>query len=408
MRNRLYQLLHDRSLPEGVRMFAWVRAIRWIGWGLGESLLPVFILMFSKTFAEMGLFSATVDIASLLSLPLIGTWADRLPAKRLVAWSLLIYPLVGLSYFLAGAVGLAIFVVLARVVNGFAWELENIGIATYYRRSTPSQKMAFAFGYLDTWSHVAWIGASLVGIVLILFLPIHYLLLGIAPFALIAYLLLRKVPEDKVTATVSKPPSFWTSYGQTLVEWRTWNTRLWLLSLLIIFGSLINALMYFFVPIDAYLAGANLPMIILITILGALPALFGSKLGRLTDPRDKNWMISLGLGATAVVSTGLALFPQYGFKLLAVILMGIILELFYVAESSLITTLGPAETYGRRGGAFESINVLGDMVAPIIIGVALDMMGFANLSYVIAFLAVILTVVYWFMKEESPQIRRLS
>ena len=34
-------------------------------------------------------------------------------------------------------------------------------------------------------------------------------------------------------------------------------------------------------------------------------------------------------------------------------LLGIILELFYVAQSALITTLGPAETYGRRGSAFE-------------------------------------------------------
>ena len=123
--------------------------------------------------------------------------ADRMPAKRLVLWSLIIYPLVGISYFLAGLWGMAIFIVIARVINGFNWELENVGIDTYYRRVINSKVIASSFGYLETWSHVAWITGALIGMVLVLFMPIHYLLLGIAPFAVIAYFVALRAPTSQ-------------------------------------------------------------------------------------------------------------------------------------------------------------------------------------------------------------------
>jgi MFS family permease len=383
------------SLPYGVRIFAWVRAIRWVGWGLGEALLPVFILLFSKTFAEMGLFSSTVDIVSLISLPIIGLWADKVPAKRLVLCSLLLCPLVGINYFIAGELGMTLFIVLARMVNGFTWELENIGIETYYRRITNCKTIATSFGYLDTWSHVTWIGAALIGMFLVLFMPIHYLLLGIAPFAIVAYAVALKAPKDSVRAgNDGETLSFIRSYGKAIGKWWTWNARLWLIGALVLFSGIVSALMYFFIPIDAYLSGASLPMVVLITVFGAIPALFGYKLGRIADVRNKYTLVSLGLVGVAVIAVGLVVFPQYWFKLIAIFLMGIILELLYVIQSSVITLLGPSETYGERGSAFECLVTLGDLAAPLILGIGLDIMGFANLSLVIASVALTLCVGY--------------
>lgn len=389
------------GLPYGVRILAWSRAVRWIGWGLGEALLPVFIVAFSKTFAEAGLFSSTVDIAALISLPLIGVWADKFSAKKLVLISLLLYPLVGISYFFAGALGMAIFVVIARLANGFTWGLENIGIETYYRRIVDGSHIATSFGYIDTWSHVAWIGAAVVGMGLIVFVPIHVLLLGIAPFALIAYSIAAKAPADSPENALSrreqakeKKSAFMRSYALALAEWKTWGGHLQLLSVLVFFSSIVSSLMYFFLPIDAYLTGANLPMVVLVTIFGAVPALFGYKLGRLADVKNKYMLLASGLAAMAIIALGLAVFPEYWFKLIAIFCMGIVFELFYVIQSSLITVLGSRETYGARGSVFESIITLGDMVAPLIIGITLDMIGFSNFAAVIAFGGICLAFIY--------------
>ena len=86
-------------------------------------------------------------------------------------------------------------------------------------------------------------------------------------------------------------------------------------------------------------------------------------------------------------------------KFFASFLLGIILELFSVVQKSLVTTLGPAETYGQRGGAFESVVALGDLAAPLALGVALDLLGFSNVSFVVAGLAVILGASYVFMRK---------
>jgi len=390
----------DPPLPNGIRIFAWVRAIRWFGWGFGESLLPVFILTFSQTFAEAGLFSSTVEIVSLISLPIIGMWADRVPARRIVLWSLILYPLVGLGYLLAGVLGMAVFVVLARAINGFTWELENVGIATYYRRVIERNKIAMSFGYLDTWTNLAWIFAALMGMFLVSFMPIHYLLFAIAPFSILAYFVALKAPKDTVNADDNVGATPTRSHVIARNKWRIWMAQFWLLGALVFFSSIINSLISFFIPITAYLAGANLPMVVLIGVLGAMPGLFGYKLGLIADRCNRYVLISFGLACVAIITLWLAALHSYLFKLGAVFLMGIILELFYVVQSSLITTLGSAKTYGKRGSAFESISTLGDLAAPLILGVALDVLGFSKVVFVLGAIAITLAIIFRFKKTE--------
>jgi MFS family permease len=329
-----------------------------------------------------------------MSLPIIGMWADRVPAKRLVLWSLILYPLVGLGYLLAGIFGLALFIVLARAVNGFTWELENVGVATYYRRVIDRRNIAASFGYLDTWTNLAWIAAAIMGIFLISFIPIHYLLFAIAPFSFVAYFIALKAPKDPMISDgdTHQPSIF--SYGKSLRAWRTWTANFWLLGLIVFFSSIIGAFISFFIPITAYLAGANLPMVVLLGIFGALPSLFGYMLGRIADRRNRYVLIALSLFCVAIIAVWLAAIHAYWLQLCAVFLLGIILELLFVVQSSLITTLGPAETYGRRGSVFESISTLGDLVAPLILGVTLDVLGFSNVAFTIGAGAIVLAAIF--------------
>ena len=396
------EVRHLRALPRGIRILALARAIRWIGWGLGEALIPIFIVAFSHTFAEMGLFSSTVEIVSLISLPVIGLWADRGPAKTLILVSLLLYPVVGISYFLAGSLGAAVLIVLARAVNGFTWELENVGIETYYRRITHRGKLATSFGFLDTWSNAGWICAALVGMSVVSFIPIQNLLLGISPFALIAYLVVLRAPKDLVTRSyTARKHSIIGLYRRILIEWRSWNSQLRLLSRLVLFSSFVTALTDFFLPIDAYLQGANLPMVVLLAIFGSMPSLFGIQLGRIADTHDKNRLVAFGLLVVAAVALGNIAFPFYWFKLVTVFILGIMVELFSVVKSSLVTTLGPAESYGIRGSAFETIVTVGDLLAPLVIGVILDVLGFWQLACVVAGAAIALAAIFRLKRIEN-------
>ena len=277
-------------------------------------------------------------------------------------------------------------------MNSSAWR---------YRRVIDRNKIATSFGYLDTWSNLAWISAALAGMLLVLFMPIHYLLFGIAPFSIVAYFVALKAPKDSIKGDSNASPPSTHSYGNTMSEWNKWTAQFWLLGALIFFSSIINSLMTFFIPITAYLAGANLPMVVLMAVLGATPALFGYKLGLTADGRNRYVLISTGLICMAIIAVWLALLHSYWFKLGAVFLMGIILELFYVVQSSLITTIGPAKAYGTRGSAFESISTLGDLVAPLILGVALDLIGFSNVSLAVGAIAFVFAFIFHYRKSEA-------
>jgi len=399
---RLPQTPKSEPLSDGVKQIALARTIRWIGWGFGESLIPLFIFYFSRSFAEAGLFKSIYDIATLLTLPIIGAWADRTPAKSLIVVALLLYPLVGLSYFLAGVFGAAIFIVLARALNGFCWGLEDMGVSTYYRRMSSNKTIGTSFGYIDSWSNFGWIIAALIGMFLVAFVPIHSLLLMISPFALIALFVALRAPKDTIRKSEDTKPFVMRSYKKIFDEWRSWDGHLWLLSTLVLFSSVIDALMWFFIPIDAYINGAKPEFVVLLMVVAAVPILFGYNLGKITDKGNKYWLIAIGLVATALIMGGVALFPQYLIKLIASFLLGIVLELFSVIEKSLVTTLGPPETYGQRGGAFESVVTFGDLAAPIILGVALDILGFASVSWIVAGVALVLSVGYAMIRSKTP------
>lgn len=389
----------DESLPRGVKIIAWARTIRWIGWGFGEALIPIFIFSFSSTFAEAGLFRSTYEIATLLALPIIGAWADRTSAKYLIIVALLLYPLVGVSYFLAGFFGAAIFIIIARGLNGTLWGMENIGVSTYYRRLANHNNLGSSFGYIETWSNFGWIIAALIGMYLVSFVPIHYLLLAISPAAVVALFVALRAPRDISRNGNAKSDSLVSSYRKAFSEWKSWNNHLWLLGALVIFSGIIEALMWFFIPIDAYIDGAKPAMVVLLVVIAAIPTLFGYTLGKIADKRNKYFLIAIGLLGVAVIMIGLAIFPQYAFKLIASFALGVLLELFAVIQKILVTTLGPAETYGQRGSAFESVATLGDLSAPLILGVALDVAGFTNVSFIIASVAVILCISYALVKN---------
>ena len=395
------------GFPSGVKLLMWTRLVRWIGWGFGESLIPIFIFSLSVSYAEAGLISSVYHLVLLCTLPVIGALADRVSAKILVVIALLIYPFIGLGYFLAGVTGLVGYVLFARVLNGVTWGLETTGMDTYYRRTTKRDCLASSFGYMDTWSYLAWIFAAAAGILLLNYFPIHYLLLAIAPFSLLALPFALKAPKDTVTRTLPVISSLG-SYGAAFNEFKNWNVHLHLLAALVLVMGMISSFIGFFVPIDAYVSGANLTMVIVLGIVATIPMLFGFPFGKIADTHNKYGLAAFALGGSAVIVAGLALFPFYWYKLLASFLLGMLAELLVVVGKALITTLGSAETYGLRGSIFESISTIGKLTAPLLIGIALDVIGFANMSLITALIAAVLGVAFVLLEGNYIRAKRLT
>jgi MFS family permease len=341
----------------------------------------------------MGLVSSILELVSILSLPFIGLLADRTSSRRLILVALLLYPLVGLAYFVSGFFDAALFVILARGINGLTWELETVGIATYYRRVSHKGRIARSFGYLDSLSNAGWILSALASLLLIRFLPTHYLLLATCPFALGAFFIARAAPFDS-------PPSKEESDSHThrrvfkhlFRHWFQAANQQKILTAVIFLSSVLAALTDFFIPIESYRAGANIQMIVLLAIFAAAPSLFGFHLGKLSDSISNRLLVALGLTVIAVTLVTLLLFTNYWIKLPAIFLIGVIVELFAVIKGRQVTLTSSTNQYGLRGSIFESLTTGGEFIAPIMLGLTIDILSFSNLLMLIAGAAVLLAV----------------
>jgi len=389
--------LKREPLAIGLKLFAWARAIRWTGWGFGESLIPVFLFMFSATYLEAGAFRSIYELTMIATLPIAGMWADRISARKVALVAFLLYPLVGLSYFFAGLFGLAVCVLFARSLNGFLYAIEGVSMNTYYRRIAHHSRIGESFGYIDVVSNLAWIAAALIGASLVSVVPIHLLLLLTVPFSILAYFIARRVPPDYPTKKDAhkNPTSFIHAYKTTIKEWSRWSIHSWMLAFLILFLGLIEALMWFFVPISAYLSGIEPAFVVLIMVMGAIPALFNSLLGRIADNVNNYLLISMGLLAIAILMVLMYFFPSFVFKLVVSFIISTILNLFSLVQRKMVTILGSEHSYGAREGAFSVISTLGDVLAPLAIGIVMDAFGFGFVAIGVAVGACLFGLLYF-------------
>jgi MFS family permease len=303
--------------------------------------------------------------------------ADRVPSRNLIVVGLLLYPFVGLSYFLAGIGGLAFFIVIARLLNGAAYALDSVGRETYIRMHVPSGSVSEAFGYFETLTNIWWIVALFAGMVLIRFVKVYQLFLAIVPTSLIALWLVYRVDHrdhhEHLGSGFQKVihggilEGMWAEIG-------TWGYGHRLLAGVTFLLGALETLGELFIPIYAYTRGVGLVKVIAITAAFALPGVFGRWLGSIAD-RERGTAIIWGLGLIAGLLTILSAAPTYSSQLVSALGIGFVLELVALTRDGVLTRLTKAEHYGRVSSAFESVSELGSLAGPMLFGLLIDRIG---------------------------------
>lgn len=403
-----FESLFKIKIPNGVKTLTHVTAIRWVGWGFAESLVPIFFFSFGSSYAQAGLLRSTYDIVFILVLPLVGMAADRFRATSLIALGLLGYTLIGVSYFLAGITGLVFFVILARGLNGLTFALDSVGRETYFRRHVSRESLATMFGYFDSVANFWWAAAAVSGIVLVKFFEIHQLLLLITPTAIIAFYVIWKFrkTEPKVAASKTKL-GFGKAYRDVIVELGTWHWGLRALATLNFFIALSATFTGFFLPIEAYTNGASLSKTILIGVMFILPSLLGWALGSLFDKKGFT-VFFISLASLSILLGSLAFIDTYVWQVIAALGIGLVLELLSLSNHEMITTYAQPEHYGRISGVMKSIYDMGNLAGPLIIGILIDINGKTIPFLVVAGMIAILTVVFYIFRDKLKLMKKIQ
>ena len=382
------------EIPGEAKLLTLVTSIRWIGWGFAESLVPVFLYSFGHSFADAGLLRSSYDIAFIIALPLVGVFADRMRATTLVLIGLFLYLFCGTAYFLAGLTGFAVFVVIARAINGVAFALDAVGRNTCIRRHTPTSRLATVFGYFDTVANFWWMVAACMGFILIGYFSIPNLLFMIVPTSLIAIIILIKFRKKK-TERVGGPQREVVPLLSIFNELKFWDIKLKSLLIFNFFISFTGAIVGFFLPIQAYIHGDGYDSVILMGIVLTLPMIFSWQLGKLFDGKGAQIFIkSLFLFAALMFS--LAFFQIYIWQLIVLFLVSLIVELLSLGTNEMMTIYAKPEHFGRVDGIMRSVADIGSMIGPLIVGLIMDAYGVSVAYSVLGTIILILAVTCYF------------
>jgi MFS family permease len=399
MRKYILNFWNTEEIPHEAKVLTAVTSIRWIGWGFAESLIPVLLYSFGHTYAQAGLLRSAYDIAFIVSLPLVGVFADRIRATTLILTGLFLYLFCGLAYFLAGITGVVVFIVLARGINGVAYALDAVGRDTCIRRHTTASKLATVFGYLNTVANFWWIAASLFGILLVKYFSITSLLFLITPTALISIGILMKFRKKK-NEKIGIPERAKVPLSSFFKEMKLWNIRLKSLLLFNFFISFTGAIIIFFLPIQAYIKGEGFSFIILMGIVMTLPTLFDWQLGKLFDGKGvKIFTQSLFLFSALIFS--LVFFSQYAWQLVVLFVVNLIIQLLSLGANEMVTVHAEPEHFGRVDGIMQSISDIGSMLGPITIGIIMDAYSVQLAYSILGTIILALAIIFYTMNKRG-------
>lgn len=392
-----YFNLDKEAVPYGVRVLTNATALRWFGWGIAESLIPIFIFSLGKSYSESALINASFDIVFIISLTLFGFIGDRVKSTILISIGLFLYIFVGLGYFLAGLTGAITFVIFARITNGLSYALDIVGRHTYFRRHVEAKKTAIAFGYFDTIANFGWVIGALFGIVLVKHFSITELLLVIAPTSLVGLLITLKLRH---TEKITKTEEVIFEKKFTFKNIFSWSTGLKSVIILNFFISLLVTAVTFFLPIEAYNKGASLSQVILIGIAGAIPVLFGFKIGKILSKNGIK-LLNKSLILFSFLIFSLSLSSSYAWIIFVYFAVSIILEVISVASNHLISVFTPPEHFSDVDGIVGSITSIGAMSGPILVGAMFDVIGIKTTYLLLSCVMLFISFSFLFIHKKN-------
>ncbi len=362
------------NIPFGIRLMSWATAVRFVGWGVVEMFIPIFLLSFTDSYTETGLLRSVYDIVFLAALPIISRLSDRFSSKKIILSGLILYPFIALGYFFAGVTGAIVFVIIARALNGISYSLDSMGKRTYMRRNA-HHRLGLIFGYFDTLSNFWWLLAGLVGLSLVEIVPIHYLFLLIIPTTLIAIMLVARVPREprpashrKFTGVLSE---VYTDYKLMFRFIAKWSFEQKYAAFLYAILMALYVIIAFFFPLVSFAENHSYYMVFLLTAMANVPMLFGVPLGIIADKASR-YTLRRVIFLSVLLLVFLPFIQSFVYTLLAVFLIGLGIYFSLLVLERCATDHETKNHMGSLSGAFLSMAQIAQIVAPICIGFFID------------------------------------
>lgn len=379
----------------GINLITLSTSVRFFGWGLGEVLIPIFLLMFSTSFLETGILASIYSVTFLISIPIAGHLADNIKIKKMILVGLVLYIFTGLGYFFAGVTGAVIFIILARGLNGIAYSLDQVGREFYIIKHSNKGDISKAFGKFDVITMFWWMFAVAIGLLLVKFMsvPIYWLLFFVIPTSIISFLIVLKLNERE--KKYKEKVFLLKAYSNLLKDMYKFDIGLKVLLLLTFVTGILSSIIYFFVPISVYVNGGSLIDAGLLALVYTIPILFGRLLGKIADNK-KGGVYPMSFFLIIIILVSLIFAKSYIILSILMFVSSAIFELISLTNRGVLARFADRTHLGEIDSSLNGVSALGTIVGPPLFGFLLDSSGKTNSYMVIVFISVVALIISFF------------
>lgn len=372
-----------KTIDSVIKNIAYSRAMRYFGRGFSELLLPIFIFSFVSNYTETGILVSVYNITSLIVLPIIGYFADKFWGKKLLILSLLLYPLIWISYFFSGILHLTIFIIIAKIINWITRSLYTIGEKMYIRKYAHEEEVSTSMGYVGSiWDIIRTLWA-LLGVLIIYTTPIpmYYLFLAVIPTALYSLIYINRLPA------IDENESYNSTFNKTILldsykEFRTilltFTGGLKTYTILYFLINLIESAIWLIIPIYFYIETQNIFLVVLSGLLVNMPNFFSYNLWKLAD-QYKTWWLILWFFILAISFVLFIVTPVYWIKIFILLIISFAFVFLGLSIDWLSNKFIRHDMYGRSEAMFELIRSIWSILWVVLGGLYIDTFGSNNL-----------------------------
>lgn len=370
------------AVPKDVKQLIFVMFVYLIGWAIVDPFMAIFIHNISGSYSLAGFIYGLLFLTGVFFAVPVGDLVDKVNKIKYTAVSMSFYPLIGLFYFSVSFLGgglalIALF--FTRVLHGLA-SLLWIPVEGFIREKSPKGKTSATFGLHVTVHKFSFVLAPLFSIPLILFFGltsknIHWLLLVLIPFPIIAVFLVSKIRDE------GKPIS--QGIEEVVVKDGIFRKEFLDLKQMGFIGSFslligffmrsIEAVVLFLIPLYALSLNFSLVEIALLFAVLNAPYLLSFYLAELADSFGKVNIISIGFVFAAVVLFAISLSAgSMAYIFAGCFALGLILALLQPAVNGLVTDITPRVEEGEMSGIFKAVIKISGFVSALALGLMAD------------------------------------
>jgi MFS family permease len=358
-----------------------------LGLGIVAPLMPLYAENLGATGLWLGMIFAGFSLTRAIFTPIVGRLSDRRGRKSFITLGLFLYSTISLLYTVAGDV---LTLTGVRLIHGFASAMVIPIAMAYIGETTEKGQEGKAMG---TFSMALFLGMGsgpvLGGLMNDSFgiESVFYSMAGLTALAFLTTMLF--LPDVKGASTRGK--SHEASFREVIRD----NLMKGIILFRVVSAMRRGGVMAF-LPILASRIGVTPSQVgILLTLVIFLTALLQRTFGKLADRHDRVMLVVIG---SVLGALGLICFPfaaSFQGLLMYGALVGIGGAVAMPSATALTVQVGQKVGMGTSMGLFNAAMSAGMVLAPMMSGVFMDLMGIESVFYIMGALSLLGTAAFW-------------